>query len=89
MPCAQARWRGYDGAANVEVWTSGFVDWFDLGIELALPKADWVVAIEVRVLSLAFAMRVQENKYINSCCSVVHSTYDACRTSCIVRYGMR
>ena len=41
------QWRGYDGAGNVEEYTSGFVRWFDLSIALALPRTDWVVSMEV------------------------------------------
>ena len=35
------RWRGYDGAGNVEEVTSGFVSFFDLTIPLSLQRADW------------------------------------------------
>ena len=41
------RWRGYDGAGDVEEYTRGFVKFVDLAIPLALPRADWVVALEV------------------------------------------
>ncbi len=41
------RWRGYDGAGNVEQATNGFVSWFDLTLPLSLPRADWVMALEV------------------------------------------
>ncbi|KAL1519237.1 hypothetical protein AB1Y20_003496 [Prymnesium parvum] len=44
---ASFRWRGYDGAGNVENWTKGMVNWFDLTIPLSLPRADWVLALEV------------------------------------------
>lgn len=40
-------WRGYDGAGNVEAWTNGTVGWFDLTIPLSLPRADWLMALEV------------------------------------------
>ena len=40
-------WRGYDGAGNVEQYTRGFVRFVDLTIPLALPKADWVLSLEV------------------------------------------
>ena len=41
-------YRGYDGAGNVERFTSGFVRWIDMTNPLlALPKADWVMSLEV------------------------------------------
>eukprot|EP00327_Prymnesium_parvum_P035786 CAMPEP_0195636610 /NCGR_PEP_ID=MMETSP0815-20121206/23957_1 /TAXON_ID=97485 /ORGANISM="Prymnesium parvum, Strain Texoma1" /LENGTH=290 /DNA_ID=CAMNT_0040778723 /DNA_START=31 /DNA_END=900 /DNA_ORIENTATION=+ len=40
-------WRGYDGAGNVENYTSGFVRFFDLTMPLSLPKADWLLSLEV------------------------------------------
>lgn len=41
-------YRGYDGAGNVERVTSGFVRWTDMtSPRLALPKADWVMSLEV------------------------------------------
>lgn len=43
----KARYLGYDGAGNVEVFTKGFLQWFDLTTPLALPKADWVMSLEV------------------------------------------
>ena len=41
------RYAGYDGAGNVEYVTSEFVRWFDLSLPLSLPKADWVLSLEV------------------------------------------
>ncbi len=40
-------WRGYDGAGNVEDFTGGFVRFFDLTLPLSLPRADWVLSLEV------------------------------------------
>ena len=37
----------YDGAGNVENTTQSFVQWIDLTRPLALPRADWVVSLEV------------------------------------------
>jgi len=37
----------YDGAGNIGEYTNGFVDFFDLTVPLALPKADWVISLEV------------------------------------------
>ena len=43
----KAKYLGYDGAGNVEDYTKGFLQWFDLTKPLALPKADWVMSLEV------------------------------------------
>jgi hypothetical protein len=40
-------WNAYDGAGNVEEYTKGFLKWFDLTLPLELPKADWVISLEV------------------------------------------
>ncbi|KAL1520843.1 hypothetical protein AB1Y20_022404 [Prymnesium parvum] len=41
------RWKGYDGAGNVRTFTGGFVSFIDLTVPVALPRADWVVSLEV------------------------------------------
>ena len=42
------RWRGYDGAGDVEEYTNGRVSCVDLTLpSLALERADWVVSLEV------------------------------------------
>lgn len=42
------RYRGLDGAGNVERVTSGFVTWANLGSPtLSVPKADWVMSLAV------------------------------------------
>mmetsp|Transcript_37655 Transcript_37655/g.76851 ORF Transcript_37655/g.76851 Transcript_37655/m.76851 type:complete len:347 (-) Transcript_37655:35-1075(-) len=40
-------YRAYDGAGNVEEYTRGFVSYFDMTLPLELPKADWVLSLEV------------------------------------------
>jgi hypothetical protein len=40
-------YRAYDGAGNVEKYTHGFLNYFDLTMPLSLPKADWVMSLEV------------------------------------------
>ena len=40
-------YRGYDGAGDVEVYTQGFLKFFDLTIPLNLPVTDWVMSLEV------------------------------------------
>lgn len=42
-----SRWAGYDGAGDIEEYTRGYVSYFDLTLPLALPRADWVVSLEV------------------------------------------
>ena len=41
------RWRGYDGAGNVAKVTERFVGYLDLTTPLSLPRADWVMSLEV------------------------------------------
>lgn len=41
------RYRAYDGSGNVEEFTNGFLSHFDLTLPLHLPKADWVMSLEV------------------------------------------
>jgi hypothetical protein len=38
---------GYDGAGDVEAYTSGFLRWFDLTKPLNNPVTDWVMSLEV------------------------------------------
>lgn len=40
-------YRGYDGAGDIEVYTQGFVKFFDFTIPLNLPVTDWVMSLEV------------------------------------------
>lgn len=40
-------YRGYDGAGDVEIYTLGFVKYYDLTIPMKLPVADWVMSFEV------------------------------------------
>jgi len=41
------RYRGYDGAGDVREYTDGFVKFVDLTMPLSLPRADWVLSMEV------------------------------------------
>ena len=43
----RTRYAGFDGAGDVEQYTRGFVRWFDLTMPLSLPRASWVLALEV------------------------------------------
>jgi len=40
-------YRAYDGAGNAVQYTKGFLKYFDLTYPLGLPKADWVLSLEV------------------------------------------
>jgi hypothetical protein len=40
-------YRGYDGAGDIEAYTSGFLRWFDLTQPLHKPVTDWVMSLEV------------------------------------------
>ena len=42
-----ARWRGFDGSGDCESYTSGFVSFIDLTMPLSLPRAHWVLLLEV------------------------------------------
>lgn len=47
---ATFKWRGYDGAINVEEYTHGFVDWVDLTVPGFSSDGDtpqWVMALEI------------------------------------------
>lgn len=40
-------YRGYDGAGDIEAYTSGFLNYADLTIPLNFPVAEWVLSLEV------------------------------------------
>lgn len=68
------RYRGYDGAGNVENWTRGFVEWADLTSELALPPADWVLSLEVgEHIPHKYESRYFANLHAHNLCGVVLS----------------
>lgn len=67
-------WMPYDGAGNVETYTKGYVSWFDLSIPLSLPRADWVVSLEVREHVLAaFEQMCIRNLHAHNCQGVILS----------------
>lgn len=43
----QVTYLAYDGAGNIGEFTNGFLQHFDLTMPLHLPKADWVMSLEV------------------------------------------
>ena len=67
-------WRGYDGAGNVEDYTSGFVRFIDLTMPLTLQKADWVLSLEVgEHIPKAFEGMYFRNLHTHNCRGVVGS----------------
>ena len=40
-------YKAYDGAVDIEVYTQGFVKFFDFTIPLHLPDTDWAMLLEV------------------------------------------
>ena len=41
------RYSAYDGAGNVERVSGGFTSFVDLTVPVSLPRADWVLVLEV------------------------------------------
>lgn len=41
------RYHAYDGAGDVQRYTNNFVSFFDFSIPLSLPRADWLMCLEV------------------------------------------
>jgi hypothetical protein len=46
-PTALLQYIAYDGAGNIDSYTKGQVQYFDLTVPLALPISDWVMCLEV------------------------------------------
>ena len=69
------RYRAYDGAGNIERATSGFVHWTDMTRpDLALPKADWVMSLEVgEHISSTREQHFVRNLHAHNCRGVVVS----------------
>ena len=68
------RWRGWDGAGDVEQFTDGLVGYFDLTIPLALPRAQWVMSLEVgEPVPRAFEPVVLRNLHVHACRGVILS----------------
>ena len=71
---ARVRWHGYDGAGDVTDFTHGFVSFADLTLPLALPKADWVVSLEVgEHVPREHEMMYLRNLHAHACRGVVLS----------------
>ena len=68
------RWTGYDGAGNVRNATGGFVKFFDLSMPLSLPRADWVLSLEVgEHVPPAHEMMYLRNLHAHACQGLVLS----------------
>ena len=71
---SKVRWRGYDGAGDVEEYTNGFVRFVDLTIPLALPRADWVVSLEVAEhVPREHELMLVRNLHAHNCLGIVLS----------------
>jgi len=71
---ARHRWTGYDGAGNIEAATDGMVGWFDLTMPLSLPRADWLLSLEVgEHIPSEHEMMVVRNLHAHNCRGLVLS----------------
>ena len=69
-----AKYRGYDGAGNVRKWTNGFVHWVDLTMPMSLPRAQWVMSIEVgEHIPSRFEGAFFRNLHAHNCVGVILS----------------
>lgn len=61
-------------AGNVGKWTNGFVHWFDLTVPLALPRAEWVLSVEVgEHIPSKFEGTYLRNLHAHNCAGVILS----------------
>ena len=67
-------WRGYDAAGNVESLTGGFVRYADLSRPVSLPRADWVVSLEVgQHIHPEHEMAYVRNLHVHARCGILLS----------------
>ena len=67
-------YRGYDGGGDVEAFTGGFVQYFDLTMPLALPRAEWVMSLEVgEHIPSAHEATVIRNLHAHACRGIILS----------------
>jgi len=67
-------WQGYDGAGNVEMYTKGFVRFFDLTLPLSLPRADWMLSLEVgEHMPSTWEMMYFRNLHAHQCRGIIGS----------------
>ena len=68
------RWSGYDGAGNIEEASNGFVRYFDLTTPLSLPRADYVMSLEVgEHVPRDKEMMVVRNLHAHNCKGIILS----------------
>ena len=68
------RYNGYDGAGNIVDVSGGFVDFFDLTIPLSLPRADWLLSLEVgEHIPSRLEEKVIRNLHAHNCRGVILS----------------
>ena len=67
-------YRGYDGAGDVEDYTFGYLQFFDLTIPLNLPVSDWVLSLEVgeHIPSQSEGMMIR-NLHAHNCKGIILS----------------
>ena len=68
------RYTGYDGAGNIEEVSRRFINFFDLTIPLSLPRADWLMSLEVgEHIPSRFEAMVIRNLHAHNCRGVILS----------------
>ena len=68
------RYRGYDGAGNVLEVSDRFTNYFDLTVPLSLPRADWVMSLEVgEHIPSRFEATVIRNLHAHNCRGIILS----------------
>ena len=73
----EVKWRSYNGAGNIEEFTGGFVRFFDLSLPLSLPRADWVLSLEVgEHLPHALEPTFVRNLHAHACKGIIVSWAD-------------
>jgi hypothetical protein len=73
---------GFDGAGNVEEVTGGFVRFADLSLPLQMPRADWVVALEVgEHIPSAFEPTFVRNLHAHNCRGACRARTATCLTA--------
>ena len=66
------RWMGFDGSGNVEEMSDGLVGFGDLTIPLALPRADYVMSLEVAEhVSHEHEAAVIRNLHVHNCVGII------------------
>lgn len=64
----------YDGAGNIEEYTHKFVKFFDLTLPIALPRADWVLSLEVgEHVPSGFEGMMLRNLHYHNCRGIILS----------------